>query len=147
MIIPVALLHPSAGLREGRSPRQLVAAASSGFLPVGNWPEGMRVQYREELNLGRGTAEGSSSGRAGLSHSCLLTTLAFPAAPQAQPVYLVLKQHPARPGRPRARHTQGCLAWEGMGVSKQDESTAIQVFHIFMGTRSRAQAARPREAH
>lgn len=105
------------------------------------------MQYREELSLGRGTAEGSSSGRAGLSHSCMLTTLAFPAAPQAQPAFLVLTQHPACPGRPRAHHTQGCLAWEGMGVSKQDESMAIQVLHIFMGTRSRAQTARPREAH
>lgn len=106
---------------------------------MGSWPEGMWVQRQGELNLGRGTDEGSSSGQAGLSHSCTLTTLASPrSAPSTA--------HLACP------HTASSLPWHSQrpshpGLSGMGGDGAERVLHIFTGTCNRAQAARPREMH
>lgn len=128
---------------------------------VGSQPGGMRVQCRGERSAVLEPRQGAQLKAAALVGEGFPTAAHSPprhppAPPPAQPTLRVLTQHPACPGRASARgclgrasghRAQGCLAREGMGVSEQDESIAIQVLRVFAGTRSRAQAARPGEVH
>ena len=149
---------------EGRSPGGLVAAASSAFLPVEEWGAGQRgcgCNAKGSRALPRSLDRGHSPGQwlwPGRAFPRLHThRLSIPPQHSEHSLPCLpsrsIQPASAEPalggclGRSRVHCAWGCLAWEAMGVSKQNESTAIQVLHVFTETRSAAQAARPGEVH